>query len=370
MQYTMLGKTGVQVSRLCFGTMSFGGDADESMSARMFHRCREAGINFFDTANVYSQGKSEEILGRLIKTGRDDLVITSKVFGQMGTDRNRKGLSRRNILLSVEESLRRLGTDRLDVYFCHLFDTATPMEETLRAMDDLVRQGKVLYPGISNWSAWQIAKALGMAEMLRLSPVYVLQPMYNLVKRVAEIEILPLALDARLAVIPYSPLGGGLLTGKYTTARRDPQGRLAKNKNYSIRYGDEMYYKIAEDFGHYAAQGRGPSGHAGRRVGQGPPGHHRADHRGARPRAARAVAGGRGLQPVAGAVAGDRRPDATDADRHRPDGRGQGHERVRAEVRAGYLGFAVPRSRGRNDSAPAPASNGASLSRDTAGGSS
>ncbi len=252
MQYTTLGRTGVQVSKLCFGTMSFGGDADESTSAHMFHRCREAGINFFDTANVYSQGRSEQILGTLIKSSRDDLVITSKVYGQMGSDRNRKGLSRRNIMLSVEESLERLGTDRLDVYFCHMFDTDVPMAETLRAMDDLVRQGKILYPAVSNWSAWQIAKGLGMAELLRLSPIYVLQPMYNLVKRVAEIEILPLALAENLAVISYSPLGGGLLTGKYTTTKRYKQGRLATNKNYVARYGDESYYKIAEGFTEYA----------------------------------------------------------------------------------------------------------------------
>jgi aryl-alcohol dehydrogenase-like predicted oxidoreductase len=126
------------------------------------------------------------------------------------------------------------------------------MEETLRAMDDLVRQGKVLYPGASNWSAWQVAKALGMAEMLRLASVYVLQPMYNLVKRVAEIEILPLALDAKLGVISYSPLGGGLLTGKYTTTQRYQQGRLATNKNYTVRYGDETYFQIAEGFADYA----------------------------------------------------------------------------------------------------------------------
>lgn len=252
MQYTTLGKTGVQVSRLCFGTMSFGGDADESMSARMYHRCREAGINFFDTANVYSQGKSEEILGSLMRGHRDELVITSKVAGQMGTDPNRRGLSRRNILLSVEESLRRLETDRLDVYFCHMFDADVPIEETLRAMDDLVRQGKVLYLGVSNWSAWQIATGLGLAELQGLSPIYVVQPMYSLVKRVAEIEILPLAFEAKLGVITYSPLGGGLLTGKYSTAERSGQGRLATNRNYALRYGDEIYYKIAEDFGAYA----------------------------------------------------------------------------------------------------------------------
>jgi len=252
MQYIQLGRTGVQVSRLCFGTMSFGGDADEQTSAAMFHRCREAGINFFDSANVYSQGRAEEILGKLIKGCRDELIITSKVFGQMGSDRNARGLSRRNIMRAVEDSLRRLGTDRLDIYFCHQFDPDTPMEETLRAMDDLVRQGKVLYPGVSNWSAWQTAKGLGLAERLGLTPIYVLQPMYSLAKRTAEIEILPLAQAENLAVISYSPLGGGLLTGKYSTAKRDPKGRLTTNERYAVRYGDERYYKLAENFAAYA----------------------------------------------------------------------------------------------------------------------
>jgi len=252
MHYTLLGRTGVQVSRLCYGTMSFGGDADETTSAAMFKRCRDAGINFFDSANVYSQGRAEEILGRLMKGCRDELVITSKVFGQMGKDRNDRGLSRRNIMLAAEASLRRLGTDRLDVYFCHQFDPTAPIDETLAAMGDLVRQGKVLYPGVSNWSAWQTARALGIAERLGLTPIYVLQPMYSLAKRTAEIEILPLAEQENLAVIPYSPLGGGLLTGKYTTSKRDRQGRLVTNERYSQRYGDNEYYRLAEDFAEYA----------------------------------------------------------------------------------------------------------------------
>jgi len=254
MHYTLLGRTGVQVSRLCYGTMSFGGDADEATSAAMFKRCRDAGINFFDSANVYSQGRAEEILGRLIKDCRDELVVTSKVFGPMGKGRNDRGLSRRNIMLAAEASLRRLGTDRLDVYFCHQFDPTAPIDETLGAMDDLVRQGKVLYPGVSNWSAWQTAKGLGIAERLGLAPIYVLQPMYSLAKRTAEIEILPLAEQENLAVIPYSPLGGGLLTGKYTKSKRDQKGRLVTNERYSQRYGDDEYYRLAEDFADYAKQ--------------------------------------------------------------------------------------------------------------------
>lgn len=252
MQYSSLGTTGVQVSRLCFGTMSFGGDADEETSAQMFHACREAGINFFDTANIYSQGRSEEILGRLMEGCRDELIITSKVWGQMGTDRNARGLNRRNILRAVEESLRRLRTDRLDVYFCHMFDPATPIEETLRAMDDLVRQGKIIYVGVSNWSAWQIAKGLGISQRMGLSLISVIQPMYNLVKRTAEIEILPLARAEGLGVISYSPLGGGLLTGKYSTTQKPPEGRLVTNKMYAARYGEEIQYSIAESFTAYA----------------------------------------------------------------------------------------------------------------------
>jgi aryl-alcohol dehydrogenase-like predicted oxidoreductase len=161
MEYRLLGKTGIQVSKLCFGTMSFGGDADEEMSAAMFHRCREVGINFFDTANVYSAGRSEEILGKLIRGCRDELVITTKVNFPTGDGMNDRGLSRRHIMLAVEGSLQRLGTDRIDLYFVHNFDALTPIETTLRALGDLVRQGKILHPAVSNWAAWQIAKALG-----------------------------------------------------------------------------------------------------------------------------------------------------------------------------------------------------------------
>lgn len=156
MEYRTLGKTGVQVSSLCFGTMSFGGEADESTSAAMFHRCREVGINFFDTANVYNQGRAEELFGQLIHDFRDEIVLTSKVYWPMGTDINARDSSRRHIMLAVEASLRRLDTDRLDLYFVHGFDSQAAMEDTLRAFDDLVRQGKILYPAVSNWAAWQI----------------------------------------------------------------------------------------------------------------------------------------------------------------------------------------------------------------------
>lgn len=254
MEYRILGRTGVKVSRLCFGAMSFGGDADEETSAAMFRRCRQVDINFFDCADVYSRGRAEEILGRLIQDSRDELVLTSKVYGPMGDDVNAGGLSRRHIMLAVEASLRRLRTDRLDLYFVHQFDPATPLDHTLGAMDDLVRQGKVLYPAASNWAAWQLAKALGVSAARGWARFECIQPMYNLVKRQAEVEILPLAADEQLGVIPYSPLGGGLLTGKYGPRLRPDRGRLIDDPNYVRRYGEPAYYEVAERFCQYARQ--------------------------------------------------------------------------------------------------------------------
>ncbi len=259
MDTTLLGTTGVTVSKLCFGTMSFGGDADEKTARAMFARCRDAGINFFDCADMYSRGAAEEILGRCIADCRDELVLTSKVYNPMSDDLNDRGLSRRHIMLAVENSLRRLGTDRLDLYFCHMFDETTPMEETLRAMDDLVRRGKVVYPAVSNWAAWQIATALGISAAEGLAAFRCVQPMYNLVKRQAEVEILPLAAGEGLGVIPYSPLGGGLLTGKYGVDKRPDSGRIVEHPGYAKRYGEPSYYETADRFVQYAAgKGMGP----------------------------------------------------------------------------------------------------------------
>lgn len=259
MEYNVLGNTGVKVSSLCFGTMSFGGIADEEMSAKMFHRCREAGINFFDCANVYQRGRAEEILGGLIADRRDEVVITSKAYFPMGDDVNARGATRYHLMHAVEESLRRLDTDRIDVYFIHHFDDLTPLEETLRALDDLVQQGKILYPGASNFAAWQIAKALGISAKEGWAPFEVIQPMYNLVKRQAEVEILPMAASENLGVIPYSPLGGGLLTGKYGPDKRPKTGRLMENQMYQIRYGADWVYKVAQSFTDFArARGYDP----------------------------------------------------------------------------------------------------------------
>lgn len=254
MMYRAVGRTGVQVSSLCFGTMSFGGDADEATSKAMFKRCRDQGVNFFDTANVYNRGRAEEILGRCMAGSRDEVVLTTKVYNPMGPDVNARGLSRRHLLLEVENSLRRLQTDRIDFYFVHMFDETTPMEETLRALDYLKAQGKILYPAVSNWAAWQIAKALGVSAREQLARFELIQPMYNLVKRQAEVEILPLAASEQLGVIPYSPLAAGLLTGKYGVNKRPERGRIMENQQYSARYAEDTYYEVADRFVAYAAE--------------------------------------------------------------------------------------------------------------------
>ena len=247
MKYKLLGKTGVEVSELCLGTMSFGGAADKEESSKMFNASRDAGINFFDCANVYEKGLSEEILGDLISGSRDQLIITSKVYFPMGDDVNSRGGSRKHIMTAAHESLRRLKTDYIDIYFLHRFDDFTPIEETLRAMDDLVSSGKILYLGASNFAAWQIAKALGISAKNGWSRFECIQPMYNLVKRQAEVEILPMALSEEVSVISYSPLGGGLLSGKYRVNKRPKDGRLIENKMYAERYSDPKMYKIAEN---------------------------------------------------------------------------------------------------------------------------
>lgn len=248
MKYSFLGKTGVKISQLGFGTMSFGGDADMKTSAAMFQRCRDAGINFFDCADVYAGGKSEEILGRLIGSCRHELLLTSKAYFPTGQDVNARGSSRYHLVSAVEASLKRLNTDRIDIFFLHRFDEVTALDETLRAIDDLICAGKILYPAVSNFSAWQTARALGVAERCGWAPLVATQPMYNLLKRQAEVEILPHARFDQLAVIPYGPLAGGLLSGKYSTSQRPDAGRIVDNKMYGTRYGAPSNFEIAEQF--------------------------------------------------------------------------------------------------------------------------
>jgi aryl-alcohol dehydrogenase-like predicted oxidoreductase len=261
MTYKFLGKTGVKVSTIAYGTMSFGGDADEAGSKVLFEACRAAGINVFDCADMYAAGRAEEILGRLIKDCRDEVLITSKVYFPTGRDVNAMGASRRRIMIAVEASLRRLQTDRIDIYYIHRFDDRTPLEETLRAFDDLIRQGKIVYTGASNFAAWQVVKGLGLSAKKGLAAFACIQPMYNLVKRQAESEILPMAQSEGLGVFPYGPLGGGLLSGKYGVGRRPASGRLLSNKIYETRYRDPLNFEVAERFTTFAKErGFDPAG--------------------------------------------------------------------------------------------------------------
>lgn len=251
MKHKLLGRTGVQVSELCFGTMSFGGDADEATSAAMYKACRDAGINFFDCADQYSKGKSEEILGALMRGDRDDLVVTTKCFNPTGEDVNARGTSRRHVTHAVEASLKRLQTDRVEVLFLHHYDKRTPLEESMRALEDLVRAGKVLYPALSNYSAWQTQRAVDIQERNNWARLQVIQPMYSLVKRQAEVELLPMAEANGIGVISYSPAGAGLLSGKYSG---EASGRLKTNKMYAARYGEKWMFDVADKFVDFCKQ--------------------------------------------------------------------------------------------------------------------
>ena len=224
-------------SGLCFGTMQFGAGASESDSAAMYDACRQAGINFFDTAYVYTEGRSEEILGKLISTEREDLVLVTKA-GAVG------GSSARNIREQLDISLTRLNQDYTDIFFLHRFDDDVPLEKTFAELAKLKGQGKFYHLGVSNFAAWQVMKAQGVANLKGYPRIEILQPMYNLVKRQAEVEILPMAAAEDIAVISYSPLGGGLLTGKYRGGIAE-EGRFSWDEKYAARYGQDWMHKAA-----------------------------------------------------------------------------------------------------------------------------
>ena len=238
----------MRVSALGLGTMAFGGDADPSTSRKIYERARTAGINFFDCADVYNAGRAEELLGEFIAPERDQIVLATKGYFPTSADVNARGNSRYHLVRAVEASLRRLKTDRIDLYWLHRFDELTDPEQTLRALEHLVQQGKILYPALSNSAAWQTIKAIEVARRWGWQPIAALQPMYNLVKRQAEVEILPMALSEQLGVFPYSPIGGGLLSGRYGSTLRPSDGRLVKNPMYATRYADPSYYEIAQRF--------------------------------------------------------------------------------------------------------------------------
>ena len=233
MKYRLLGRTGMLVSELCLGTMTFGGKGyweaigklGQELVNDIVARSLDAGINFIDTANVYSFGESEMLLGKALEgRARDRIVLATKVRGRMNEDVNAIGLSRFNIMNAVEDSLKRLNTDYIDLYQIHGFDAVTPLEETLRALDDLVRQGKVRYIGASNLAAWQLMKSLGISERDGLARFESLQAYYTLAGRDREREVIPLVQDQQLGIMVWSPLAGGLLSGKYNRDGVGPDG--------------------------------------------------------------------------------------------------------------------------------------------------
>ncbi len=248
MEYRLLGRSGLAVSELCLGTMTFGNTTSEADSIEMVRRFVDRGGNFIDTANVYVNGRSEEVVGKAIQPMRQDIVLATKVRFATGKGANQAGLSRKHIMHEVENSLRRLNTDYIDLYQLHVWDYATPIEETLRALDDLVSSGKVRYIGCSNFYAWQLMKSLSYSDFNRWSRFVSLQPQYSLVSRQMDTELIPLCLEENVAVIPWAPLGGGFLTGRYKNGRIPESGRLSAKTGESSweRRFNEKNFKILQ----------------------------------------------------------------------------------------------------------------------------
>lgn len=253
MQYRSLGRTGVQVSEQCLGCMNFGGATSEQESIEIIHRAFDAGVNFLDTANVYSRGRSEEVTGKAIQArgNRDRVVLATKVHGKMDdSDPNAWGNARRHIIAQCEASLRRLQTDYIDLYQIHRPSSSVPIDETLRALDDLIRAGKVRYIGSSTFGAWQVVESLWVAKELGLNRFICEQPPYHILDRRVERDLLPMARTYGIAVIPWSPLAGGFLTGKYKRGQDRPQGvRWAQSGN---RHFEPACFDVVETLGKIA----------------------------------------------------------------------------------------------------------------------
>jgi len=230
MDYRHLGRSGLKISPLCLGTMMFGAATDEPTSARIVAKAREAGVNFIDTADAYAGGRSEEIVGRAIAQTRDDWILATKVANPMGKGPNRGGLSRRWIMQAADESLKRLGTDHIDIYYLHKEDHATPLAETVGALGDLIRHGKIRYFGISNYRGWRVAEICNICDRLGIDSPAVSQPYYHAMNRTAEVEHFPACSYYGLGIVPYSPLARGVLTGKYRLdAAPDKESRAGRN---------------------------------------------------------------------------------------------------------------------------------------------
>lgn len=261
MKIRRMGKTGLKVSEICLGTMTFGHQCDERTSFAILDRATEKGVTFLDTADAYpvpptleTAGRTEEIIGNWLRGKRDNYVVATKCRLRMGPGANDEGLSRRHVLKACEDSLRRLGTDYIDLYQSHTPDPETPHEETLRAFDDLVRQGKVRYLGCSNHAAWQVAVGLGLSARYDLARYDCVQPRYNLLYREIETELLPLCRDQGLGVIAYNPLAGGFLSGKYSSLETPTGGRFTLGKTgdlYRERYWHQSQLQAVEHLSGY-----------------------------------------------------------------------------------------------------------------------
>lgn len=236
MELHRLRGTNLKVSRLCFGTMTFGKQVDNATARNMVSRCIDEGINFFDTANAYQAGMAESYLGDALEGRRDKVVLASKVYGRMGPEPDQQGLSRAAICRQIEESLRRLRTDYLDIYYLHQPDYGVPVEETLAAMEELVRSGKVRWVGTSNYASWQVCKILNLANTHGYNPAPVAQQMYNLIARGLEEEFIPFARQSNVSIVAYNPLAGGLLTGKHSQSKIIQGTRFDDNRMYQDRY--------------------------------------------------------------------------------------------------------------------------------------
>jgi aryl-alcohol dehydrogenase-like predicted oxidoreductase len=246
MQTRKLRHTDLTVSRACFGAMTFGGQTDEAAAARMIDLCLEHGINFFDTANAYNKGESEIILGKVLKRRRNGVILASKVGMKTGEPPDAPPLSCKSIMANLEATLRRLQTDYLDLYYFHLPDYETPIEESLETMDRMVKAGKVRYPGTSNFAAWQVEQTLWISEKRGYVPPYVSQPMYNLLARGIEQEYIPFCQHFGVSMIVYNPLAGGLLTGKQNRERPLPGTRFDGNPMYLDRYWHPAYFDAVD----------------------------------------------------------------------------------------------------------------------------
>ena len=265
MQYVKFGGTGLRVSRLCLGTMTFGLQCDESRSHAIMDAAASGGIDFFDTADVYplgggrtTAGRTEEIVGGWLKGKRHDFILATKCVGQMGPKPWELGMSRKHILDAIDASLRRLGTDYVDLYQLHGYDRHTPVDEALEALDSVVRSGKARYVGVSNWPAYKVARAVGRSEVRNLVRVASVQPRYNLLFRSFERDLLPLCEEEGIAVIPYNPLAGGLLSGKHDRQAPPPEGtRFALGsaaKRFQDRYWNERQFETIEALRPVAAE--------------------------------------------------------------------------------------------------------------------